>query len=317
VVVPAYREILEARKSQMGLNELRPWDTSVDPLGRGPLKPFDDVKDLVDKCQTIFQGVDPAIGSVFEDMARRGLLDLESRKGKAPGGYQSTLNESRKPFIFMNAVGLDGDVRTLLHEGGHAFHAFACAHYDLLDYRHAPMEFCELASMSMELLGDGFMEEFYSPEDAQRSRQEHLEGVVSVLAWVALIDAFQHQIYENPKQTIEQRRAIWLDLRKRFSADTIDWSGLEEAEANMWHRQLHIFEVPFYYIEYAIAQLGALQIWAHSMRDFAQAVGAYKKGLSLGGSRPLPELFEATNCRFDFSQATIAPLIDLGAKELS
>ena len=239
-----------------------------------------------------------------------GLLDLESRKGKAPGGYQNTLTEARKPFIFMNAVGIDDDVRTLLHESGHAFHAYLSAHDPLEHYRHAPMEFCEVASMSMELMGCDGIHKFYDDEAARRSNTEHLEGVISTLSWVAVVDAFQHWIYENPGHSRLERRQAWIRFNDEFGAGVTDWSGLDEERAYVWHRQLHIFEVPFYYIEYGIAQLGALQLWQQFRRDPAKALANYKNGLSLGGSRPLPELFEASGIRFDFSKEIIGPLMD-------
>jgi oligoendopeptidase F len=317
LVVPLWSQLLEKRKVEMDLKKLKPWDTAVDPLGRAPLKPFTDVKDLISGCAEIFHQVDPDLGAQFREMVDKGLLDLVSRKGKAPGGYQSTLNEARKPFIFMNAVGINGDVRTLLHEGGHAFHALACAHDPLLDYRHGPMEFNEVASMGMELLADQYLSVFYGKEDEARSRTKHLEDVVFTLVWVATIDAFQHWIYENPKHSADDRREAWLDLRRRFSGGVVDWSGLDAEHSFLWHRQLHIFEVPFYYIEYGIAQLGALQLWLNGKNDWEKAIKQYRQGLSLGGSRPLPELFEAAGLRFDFSEEMIAPLIEAVQKELN
>ena len=317
LVVPLWTQILEQRKATMKLADLRPWDTSVDPLGRAPLKPFEKVDDLVDGCREIFCRVDPDLGAQFSQMADTGLLDLVSRRGKAPGGYQSTLNEARKPFIFMNAVGIDGDVRTLLHEGGHAFHALACAADPLLDYRHGPMEFNEVASMGMELLADRHLDVFYGQEDEARSRVKHLEDVIFTLVWVATIDAFQHWIYEHPRHSAAERREEWLAIRKRFSGGVVDWSGLDEEQAFLWHWQLHIFEVPFYYIEYGIAQLGALQLWLNGKKDRAKTLRQYREGLSLGGSRPLPELFTAAGLRFDFSEKMIAPMVEEVQKELT
>ena len=243
------------------------------------------------------------------------LLDLANRKGKAPGGYQSTLSESRLPFIFMNAVGLQRDVETMLHEAGHAFHALATQQEDLYAYRGSPIEFCEVASMSMELLGNEFLEEFYSEGDANRARRKHLEGIVEIFPWIATVDAFQHWIYSHPGHTRAERSAAWSGLMDRFGGD-VDWSGFESARANLWHRQLHIFLNPFYYVEYGIAQLGALQVWANSRRDKVKALADYQAGLALGGSRPLPELFAAAGCRFDFSAQTVKPLVELARTEL-
>lgn len=314
-VVPAIRELQAQRRQQLGLEKLRPWDMAVDPLNRPPLKPFEKVEDMVTRTQKIFDQLDRELAAGFQQMQDLKLLDLTNRKGKAPGGYQSTLNEARLPFIFMNAVGQQRDVETILHEAGHAFHALATRDEDVLSYRHAPIEFCEVASMSMELLGNEFIEEFYSPTDGQRARRTHLEGIIGVLAWIATVDAFQHWIYTHPGHTRAERAAAWNQLMDRFAGD-VDWSGYEEARAHLWHRQLHIFLYPFYYIEYGIAQLGALQVWANSKRDKAKALRDYKTALALGGSRPLPELFATAGCRFQFDAATIRPLIQLTREEL-
>lgn len=316
LVVPLVRQILEKRKHDMKLDVLRPWDTAVDPLGRAPLKPFSKVEELVEGCQKIFEKVDSRLADKFKQMLKDGLLDLESRKGKAPGGYQSCLDESRKPFIFMNAVGLDGDVKTLLHESGHAFHSLSCAADPLVDYRHGPMEFNEVASMAMELLAGEFMNVFYNQEDEQRAKESHFEDAASVLIWVAIVDAFQHWIYENPTHTQKQRRDEWIKIRNRFSTNVIDWTGFEEEQAYIWHRQLHIFEVPFYYIEYGIAQLGSLQLWLNFKRDQKKTVDQYLNALSFGGAKPLPELYEKAGIKFDFSYQTIAPLMEAVKKEL-
>ncbi|MCA9405335.1 MAG: M3 family oligoendopeptidase [Candidatus Omnitrophica bacterium] len=316
LLVPVQARILEHRREQLKVEALRPWDTAVDPLGRKPLKPFEEVPELVGGCRKIFNQLHATLGQQFEEMADEGLLDLDSRKGKAPGGYQSALSESRKPFIFMNAVGIDGDVRTLLHEAGHAFHSMACAHDPLYDYRHGPMEFNEVASMAMELLAGDHLDVFYSEEDFHRSRQSHLEDIIFVLIWVAVIDAFQHWIYENPEHTPKQRREAWLSIHNRFNTGVVDWSGLEDQHAYVWHRQLHIFEVPFYYIEYGIAQLGALQVWQNAKTDQKKALDDYLKGLSYGGAKTLPELYTAAGIRFDFSENIIEPLVQAVKKEL-
>jgi oligoendopeptidase F len=314
-IMPVVREIQEARRQQLQLPSLRPWDMDVDPLNRAPLKPFSDVRQMVSRTQNIFNKLDGGLAAGFQKMQDLRLLDLDNRKGKAPGGYQSTLNESRLPFIFMNAVGLQRDVETMLHEAGHAFHALATRNESIYPYRHAPIEFCEVASMSMELLGNEFLEEFYAPADANRARITHLEGIVKFFPWMATVDAFQHWIYTHPGHTRAERTAAWLDLMKRFGG-TVDWSGYEPTRANLWHRQLHIFLYPFYYVEYGIAQLGALQVWANSRRDKAKALRDYQAGLALGGSRPLPELFQAAGARLEFTAATIKPLVELVRGEL-
>jgi oligoendopeptidase F len=320
-VMPAVRELHAARRRQLGLDKLhpghlRPWDLSVDPQNRPALKPFGPVAEMVSRTQKIFDRLDGELAGGFRQMQDLRLLDLDNRKGKAPGGYQQTLAEARVPFIFMNAVGQQRDVETILHEAGHAFHALAAREEDLHAYRsNPPIEFCEVASMSMELLGNEFIEEFYSAADANRARRVHLEGVIGVFPWIATVDAFQHWIYTHPGHSRAERAAAWLELMDRFGGD-VDWSGYEAARANLWHRQLHIFTHPFYYIEYGIAQLGALQVWANSKRDKARTLNDYKKSLGLGGSRPLPELFAAAGCTFKFDAATIKPLIQLARSEL-
>jgi len=308
-VVPLMRQIQKRRQKEMGLKVLRPWDLAVDPQGRPPLRPFSSSKQLVEGCAAIFKRVDRELGERFQRMADLNLLDLESRKGKAPGGYQSTLTERRLPFIFMNAVGRDGDVRTLLHEAGHAFHTFATREEPLGAYRHAPLEFAEVASMSMELLGGEHLEEFYKSQDAVRSRGEHLERILTLLAWIATIDAFQHWIYTHPDHSRKEREDYWVELHKRFGGIE-SWEGYEEAlRAQHWQRQLHLYTAPFYYIEYGIAQLGALGIWEQAQKDRQKAVGAYKRALAVGGSRPLPELFKAAGLPFEFGKEAIARVV--------
>jgi oligoendopeptidase F len=315
VVVPLARRIHEAYRAAMGVESLRPWDLSVDPLGRPPLQPFRDVEQLAAGTETVFHEVDAELGAQFAFLRAEQLLDLANRKGKAPGGYQTTLEDQRLPFIFMNAVGLDSDVRTLLHEGGHAFHTLACRGEPLSAYRESPLEFCEVASMSMELLGARRLGPFYDGPEADRSCRKLLEGIVLILPWIATVDAFQHWIYNHPDHTRDERKAAWKSLLDRFGG-LVDWSGYEEARDHSWHRQLHIFLYPFYYIEYGIAQLGALQIWQRSLTDRAGAVANYKKALALGGSRPLPQLFEAAGIRFDFGDDLIASLMETIRTEL-
>lgn len=315
-VIPVLHELQARRKQALQLQTLRPWDLSVDPANRPPLRPFEGVDQLIQRSQAIFDHLSPELSSGFRLMRECRLLDLDNRKGKAPGGYQSTLAETRLPFIFMNAVGLQRDVETMLHEAGHAFHALATRQEDLYAYRGSPIEFCEVASMSMELLGNEFLEEFYPRGDAQRARRDHLEGILKILPWIATVDAFQHWIYTHPNHSRAERTEAWVSLMKRFG-DAVDWSGYEDVRANLWHRQLHIFLYPFYYIEYGIAQLGALQVWANSKADKAKALKDYLSGLALGGSRPLPDLFQAAGCKFDFSRKTISPLVQLIRDELN
>ncbi len=314
-IMPAVREIQNDRRRQLKLEKLRPWDLAVDPQNRAPLKPFAEVGEMVTRTQKIFNRLDAELAAGFRQMQDLKLLDLDNRKGKAPGGYQQNLSEARVPFIFMNAIGVQRDVETILHEAGHAFHAQAARDEDLYAYRGAPIEFCEVASMSMELLGNEFLEEFYPPVEANRARKTHLEGIIGFFPWMATVDAFQHWIYTHADHTRAERKAAYLQLMDRFGGD-VDYSGFEEVRAHSWHRQLHIFLHPFYYVEYGIAQLGALQVWANSRWNKAKALNDYKKALALGGSRPLPELFSAAGCKFKFDAATIRPLIQLAGNEL-
>lgn len=314
--VPLVRKILEERKRTLGVDTLRPWDTLVDPRHRPPLRPFSNTDELVTGIEEIFRKVDPALGDQFHFMWEEKLLDLDSRKGKAPGGYQDTLHEKRWPFIFGNAVGRDDDIRLMLHEGGHAFHTLAAREQPLIHYRSTPLEFAEVASMSMELLAARHLDVFYrNPQDYRRSYRATLEDAVTILPWVATIDAFQHWVYTHPAHTREARQQAWVETFRRFS-QVVDWTGYEEAQAFLWHRQLHLFLSPFYYIEYGIAETGALQIWVRSRSNHREAVERYWQALSLGGSKPLPKLFEAAGAKFRFDYETLAPLMDAVAGEL-
>lgn len=318
-VVPLVRQLDRKRMAEMKLPSLRPWDMSVDPLGRQPLRPFaeSDIDGFVTKTKAIFARMSPALASDFETLRTHGNLDLESRKGKQPGGYQSSLDESQQPFIFMNAAGLQRDVETLLHEGGHAFHyLWACQNQPLVFLRSAPMEFCEVASMSMEALASDHMDVFYSdPSQAQRAKKAYFEGVMRFFPWMATIDTFQHWIYTHPNHTPGERTAYWLSLLERFGG-LIDHSGYEDVKAASWQRQLHLFHAPFYYIEYGIAQIGALQMWMKAKEDPHRALSNYRAALALGGSRTLPELFAAAGLQFDFTSKTLEPLISAIAEEL-
>jgi oligoendopeptidase F len=309
-VLPLARKIRAQRQQLMGLDKLRPWDLGVDPLNRAPLAPFATTAEFVQGTREVFNRVHPALGEQFQFMADQQLLELENRKGKAPGGYQSSLEERRVPFIFMNAVGRDMDLRTLVHEGGHAFHALAAREEPIVDYRHAPIEFCEVASMGMELLALPHLGVFYkNAADFERAYRSRLEDLVLLLPSVALGDAFQHWIYTHPQHTREERAAQWLALANRFNAG-VDWTGYEAERAFQWHGILHFFALPFYYIEYGFAQTGALQVWMRSLDNYQEAVQRYWDALTLGGSRPLPELFAAAGARFQFDYESLKPLTD-------
>jgi oligoendopeptidase F len=314
--MPLVHELDEWRRRDLKLDGLRPWDLQVDPKSRPALRPFDEsnIGNFVDRTKSIFARMSPQLAQEFESLRANGNLDLDSRKSKQPGGYQSSLQESRQPFIFMNAAGLQRDVDTLLHEGGHAFH-FLAACNQLVFLRDAPIEFCEVASMSMELLGADHFDVFYNDADAARAKRVLLEGIIRILPWIATIDSFQHWIYTHPGHSGEQRTGEWLRLQDRF-ASRLDWTGYEDARAALWHRQLHLFHLPFYYVEYGIAQLGALQLWLKSRCDPHQALAGYRAALALGGTRPLPELFSAAGISFDFSEKTLRPLMNALREEL-
>jgi oligoendopeptidase F len=313
--VPLARRMQERRAKALGLTALRPWDLKVDVKGRSPLRPFESADQMVERTSKVYHRMDSELARMFDSMRGGGCLDLDSRKGKAPGGYQYQRQLSRVPFIFMNAAGMHRDLTTMVHEAGHAFHSLLSKDDPILAYRGSPMEFAEVASMSQELLTLPYLEEFFSTADAERARRELLEGVISMLPWIAQIDAFQHWVYLHPGHSSAERTKAWLDLDARFGG-SLDWSGIEGSRAHMWQRQLHLFGMPFYYIEYGIAQLGSLQLWLASKKSEKDALAAYKRALTLGGSKPLPELFAAAGLRFDFGPATVQSLMDAVGAEL-
>ena len=308
-VVPAVRELDRRRAVRLSLPRLRPWDLEVDPEGRPPLRPFSTQTELISLCRRIFAAIDPEFANDLDELVRRGLLDLMSRAGKAPGGYQYQLEDERVPFIFANSVGVHQDVQTLLHECGHAFHSLLCRHHDLLSFRDYPIEIAETASMSMELFGVEHLGVVYAAADARRAGRKHLENVLRTLTWIASIDAFQHWVYGQPHHARDERRTAWLDIRRRFGGD-VDWSGLEESMAMQWIGQTHLFNHAFYYIEYGIAQISALQVWSNYRRDPVRAIASYRRALALGGTRPLPELFAAADVQFDLSTGMLRGLVD-------
>ncbi|HEX8324507.1 MAG TPA: M3 family oligoendopeptidase [Tepidisphaeraceae bacterium] len=318
-IVPLVRALDEKRKSDLGVDVLRPWDLSVDPKSRPPLHPFDskDIEGFVSTTKKLFERLSPALAEEFESLRTHGNLDLDSRRGKQPGGYQISLEESKQPFIFMNAAGSQRDVETLLHEGGHAFHFIAAANNEPLTFlRQAPMEFCEVASMAMEALSSEHFDLFYDkPENAERAKQSYLEGLIRFFPWMAIVDQFQHWLYTHHDHTRDERKAQWLSLLDRFGG-TASWEGYEAARESSWQRQLHLFHVPFYYVEYGIAQLGAMQMWLKAKEDPQRALASYRAALKLGGTRPLPELFGAAGLKFDFTSRTIDPLIRAVHEEL-
>jgi oligoendopeptidase F len=318
-VVPAVERLAAYRRAKLGVDVLRPWDMQVDVERAVPLKPFDTVEEFVSGARRVFRRVDPELGAQFDVMADERLLDLESRPGKAPGGYCTNLHVRGRPFIFMNAVGVPDDVSTLVHEAGHSFHDFAMTRLPLVWQRSTGHEAAELASMSMELLAAPALARpvgFYDDEDARAARIEHLVDVLESLAHIASVDAFQSWVYTSGRGgDAAARDAAWLEIRARFDRSA-DWTGLERERVARWYRQLHIFELPFYYIEYGIAQLGALQVWRQSLTDHARAVRRYREALALGGTRPLPEIYAAAGARLVFDADGMAELVALVEEEI-
>ena len=310
-IVPLQSKLIQYRKKRLGLDVMRPWDTDAEPVGTQPLQPFHTGKELSDKAVTVFNKLRPFFSGCLTTMQQMHRLDLESRKGKAPGGYNCPLAETGVPFIFMNAAGTMGDVITMMHEGGHAVHSFLSHHLELSAFKEYPMEIAELASMSMELFSMEHWDVFFGDEkELHRARLEELERVISVLPWIATIDKYQHWIYTNPGHTNEEREKAWLSILNEFSTNNVDWTGFEEYRANFWQKQLHLFEVPFYYIEYGIAQLGALAMWRQYRHHPTQALDNYMSALSLGYTKTLKELYTAAGIKFDLSPAYVKELAD-------
>lgn len=317
-IVPLFRILQEHRKEKLGLDEMKPWDGDAEAPGTTPLQPFANGKELSQKAINVFNTLNPYFGQCLTTMNDMERLDLDSRKGKAPGGYNCPLTETGVPFIFMNAAGTNGDLITMMHEGGHAVHSFLSHDLPLSAFKEYPMEMAELASMSMELFSMEHWHQFYdSKEELLRAQQDELERVISVLPWIAIIDKFQHWLYTNPGHTEEQRKEAWLEIHKEFATGVISWEGLEENRAYLWQKQLHLYEVPFYYIEYGIAQLGAIAMWRQYRNDKDAALANYQKALSLGYTKTLKELYQHAGIRFDFSPEYVAELAGFLKETLS
>jgi oligoendopeptidase F len=315
-VLPLVKQIVQNRQQQLG-HTLRPWDMEVDTKNRPALEPFTSGADLLDKTVKCFRKVDDYFAWCIETMDELNRLDLESRKGKAPGGYNYPMAETGVPFIFMNAASSTRDVETMVHEGGHAVHSFLSKDLPLGAFKNCPSEVAELASMSMELISYEGQDEFYrTPEDFNRAKQEHLEGIIKILPWIATIDKFQHWLYTNPTHTAEQRKAYWMQLSQEFGTGMVDWTGLEHIQAYTWQKQLHLFEVPFYYIEYGMAQLGALAVWRNFLANKPLAIIQYKQALALGYTKPIGEIYQTAGISFDFSAAYIRSLMQFVQAEL-
>jgi len=310
-IVPLQAMLIRHRQSRLGLDVMRPWDTDAEPAGTEPLHPFTDGKELAEKAVEVFSRLSPYFAGCLTTMQQMRRLDLDSRKGKAPGGYNCPLAETGVPFIFMNAAGTMGDVITMMHEGGHAVHSFLSHPLALSSFKEYPMEIAELASMSMELFTMEHWDVFFQDEkELHRAQLEELERIISVLPWIATIDKFQHWLYTHPGHTVAEREQEWMNILNEFSTGAIDWTGHEEYRRNFWQKQLHLFEVPFYYIEYGIAQLGAIAMWRQYRQNKEQALENYMNALSLGYTKTLTELYATAGIRFDFSPAYIRELAD-------
>ena len=316
-ILPLVEIINQYKQKKLGLETLRPWDTEAEPAGQEPLHPFKTGEELLEKTVQCFSQLRPFFADCLQTMKKMDRFDLESRIGKAPGGYNCPLAETGAPFIFMNAAGQMHDVTTMVHEGGHAVHSFLSHHLELSAFKEYPMEIAEVASMAMELFSmENWEIYFKDPEDLRRAKIQQLERVITIFPWIATIDKFQHWVYENPIHDEKQRTANWFRIYNEFNSKTINWSGLDIYQKNIWQRQLHLFEVPFYYIEYGIAQLGAIGLWMQFKKNKEIALDHYIQALSLGGTKTLPELYEAAGLKFDFSGAYIKELMDFVEGEM-
>lgn len=317
-IVPILEDQAEKRRKALGQKTLKPWDMDVDISGKPALKPFENGQQLIDRSIECFHGLDPYIGERLEIMRSNNLFDVESRKGKAPGGYNYPLAETGAPFIFMNSANTFRDLTTMVHEGGHAVHTFITAGLELNDFKHCPSEVAELASMSMELISMDKWDVFFSDaEELKRAKRDQLKDVLKTLPWVAVVDQFQHWIYTNPSHTSEQREEAWKQIFEPFGNNFADWTGLEYALGNLWQKQLHIFEVPFYYIEYGIAQLGAIAVWKKYRENPQEALKNYLEALKLGYTKTIKEIYETAGIEFNFSAHYVKELADFVKAELA
>jgi oligoendopeptidase F len=316
-VVPIINEIAAERKAKLGVNELKPWDLKVDPEGKSALKPFNNAEDLLNKTIECFERIDVRLANYIRIMRAMGHFDVESRKGKAPGGYNYPLEEIGVPFIFMNATSNLRDLVTMVHEGGHAIHSFETRDLPINSFRNVPSEVAELASMSMELISMEHWDVFFdNPEDFKRAKIEHLEDILEVLPWIATVDKFQHWLYENPNHSQTERKAKWTEVFETFSDKITDWNGQQHFKAYNWQRQLHIYEVPFYYIEYGMAQLGAISVWRNYKQNPQKGLEGYLNALKLGYTATIGQIYEAANIKFDFSKEYIAELMDFVKEQI-
>ncbi len=316
-VVPLSNEIQKIRKKKLGIDVLRPWDLDVDIDSKPQLKPFNTADELVQKTIRCFNKVKPDFANFIEIMSKESYLDLDSRKGKAPGGFNYPLHESNIPFIFMNATGNLRDVETMVHEGGHAIHSFLSKDLELVSFKDTPSEIAELASMSMELISMEHWDVFFENKDElKRAKLDLLLGTIQILPWVAMVDKFQHLFYLETNLTPEKGRELWRQVALDFSGSVVDWQGLDNIFNHLWQKQLHIFEVPFYYIEYGFAQLGAIAIWRNYKLNPIKALNDYENALKLGYTRSIPEVYQSAGIQFNFSKSYINELMRFVQSEI-
>ncbi len=308
-ILPLCEKIYAAKKEKLGVAVLHVYDIEAEPTGTKPLQPFENGTQLLEKSIAVFSKLHPLFGKCLQIMQDRKQVDLDSRQGKAPGGYNCPLAETGVPFIFMNAAGTADDVVTMMHEGGHAIHSFVCHPLALSAFKEYPMEIAELASMSMELFSMEHWQEFYADAThLQRAKAEELERVLTILPWIATIDKFQHWLYTHVGHTVQERTTAWQNILQEFSVANIDYSGFEEYRENFWQKQLHLFEVPFYYIEYGIAQLGAIGMWMQYQKNPQQALENYISALQLGNTKSLSKLYEAAGLELNFGAQRVQQL---------
>jgi len=316
-ILPLVETIHRYKQKKLGLENFRPWDLDAEPAGQQPLHPFQTGEELLEKTVTCFRKLRPFFADCLLTMKNMNRFDLESRIGKAPGGYNCPLAETGAPFIFMNAAGQMHDVTTMVHEGGHAVHSFLSHHLELSAFKEYPMEIAEVASMAMELFSMEYWQIYFqNPDDLRRAKIQQLEKVITIFPWIATIDKFQHWVYENPNHDLDQRTENWFRIHNEFNSKIVDWKGLDHYQKNIWQKQLHLFEVPFYYIEYGIAQLGAIGLWMQFKKDKEKALDHYTQSLALGGTKTLPELYATAGLKFDFSGQYIKELMDFVGVEM-
>lgn len=318
VLMPRVNELFETRRKELGLEVLKPWDKDVDTSGKEPLKPYNDTAELIEKTIECFNRLDPYFGERIEIMKRMNYLDLDSRLNKGTGGYNMGMPEIGVPFIFMNSANGEHDLVTMVHEGGHAVHTFLTRDLELNAFKDTTSEIAEVASMAMELMSMEHWDIFYTnPDDLKRARKTHLQYIFSLLTKTCLGDSFQFWLYTHPNHTLEERRAKWVELNKRFTAANIDGSGNELYLSTSYQSILHFYVVPFYYIEYAFAQLGAVALWKNFKQNAAKTINDYKNALSLGYTKPIPVFYETAGVKFDFSKAYISSIVSFLTQELN